>query len=100
MPERENSGLLRGSISTRKGYSADIYLGKETGESSAFSLFFGREDYRTRKYKYGVSDRQKNYYAYTQFKIREWNLESGLVVKELRQVQRRYSIPETRLLRL
>ncbi|MBK3332839.1 hypothetical protein GWK41_07135 [Persephonella atlantica] len=81
LPERENSGLLRGSVSTKKGYSADVYLGKETGESSAFSLFFGREDYRTGEYKYGVSDRQKNYYAYTQFKIKKWNFESGLVVK-------------------
>ena len=80
-PERENSGLLRGSISTRGGYSANLYLGKELTDVSSFSFFVGREDYKTKKYKYGVSDRKKSYYSYTQFKVKDWNLESGLVVK-------------------
>ncbi len=81
LPERENSGLFRGSISTRKGYSTNFYVGKEITNAAAFSFFIGKERYNTKKYENGISDSQKSYYGYTQFKIKNWNFESGLVVK-------------------
>ena len=84
-PERENSGLVRITNSTRKDYSLNFYLGRETENNSAYSFFLNKTFYQSKKYKNDnetLRNRYSDVYGYIQFKTKQWNFESGFVSKK------------------
>ncbi len=85
LPERENGGYLRTSLTSRKGYGLNSYYGKELDDNTSFLIFTGKNYDRWKKYhNSGKEIKQEigNFFTYTFFRYKNLKFEYGGIYKD------------------